>query len=150
MRDGRNKFFIAVALLPPRSYKYERQKDKDNNNIMVKIPCDEKGVIETMVLGVNPDGRTYTRLTTSILEPPATRLHSTWLQVTEHVEKSEAAYFYGAFRKNFIIFDLKTDTLIEAKGAGAHIFGSLFTDKMLNSEELKITETWRTYINKNR
>ena len=66
MRDGRNKFFIAVALLPPRSYKYERQKDKDNNNIMVKIPCDEKGVIETMVLGVNPEGRTYTRLTSSI------------------------------------------------------------------------------------
>ena len=117
---------------------------------MVKIPCDEKGVIETMVLGVNPDGRTYTRLTTSILEPPATRLHSTWLQVIEHVEKSEAAYFYGAFRKNFIIFDLKTDTLIEAKGAGTHLFGSLVTNKIVNSEEIKITETWRTYINKNR
>lgn len=149
MIEGKNKFFVAIALLPPRPYKYEKRVE-NNNNVMVKVPCDGKGIIETMVLGVNPDGRTFTRITTNILEPPATRLKSTWDKVVSHIEASGAAFFYGVFRKNFIIFDLKSDTLIEAKGADAHLFGKLITENILNYEELKNTEAWRTYHDKYR
>ena len=145
----KNQFFLAISLQPPKTHGYIRVKDENGNNIMKQINIEQRGTIETMILGVNEEGRTYIRITTIIVEPPATRLNSTWNQVSEYLETTIPDEFsYGVFRKNFIIVGDKSDSLLDAKRSGAHLYGKLIAEGIFNYDELKNTEVWRMYRDK--
>ena len=147
----KNQFFLAIALHPPKTHGYIRVKDEDGNNVMKQINVEQNGTIETMILGVNEEGRTFVKISTIIVEPPVTRLDSTWKEVSNYIETIiPEEYSYGVFRKNFIIVGDKSDTLLDAKCSGAHLFGKLITEGVLNYDELKNTEVWRMYHEKHK